>query len=86
MEDCPLFFWKLLKIDTLRDKDIRKIVPNLQVGGSAPAPPTLPVIRIVLFHTERIVQRHNSFTVCTLKYRVGTAIGKSIAATAIAIL
>ena len=26
--------------------------PILQVGGPAPAPPTLPVIRVVLPHTE----------------------------------
>ena len=37
-------------------RDIRKNVPILQVGGSAPAPPTLPVIWVVLLHTEQIVQ------------------------------
>ena len=30
------------------------------VGGAAPAPPTPPEIRVVLLHTERVVQRHNS--------------------------
>ena len=46
-----------LKIGTLRAKDIRKNVPVLQVRGSAPAPPTSPIIRVVLPHTERTVQR-----------------------------
>ena len=41
-----------MKIGTLRTKGIRKNVPFLEVGGSAPAPPTPPVIRIVLLHTE----------------------------------
>ena len=31
-------------------------VPLLQVGGSAPAFPTPPVIRVVLLHTEAAVQ------------------------------
>ena len=31
-------------------------VPNLQVGGPTPAPPTPPVIRVVLLHTEPAVQ------------------------------
>ena len=33
-------------------KGIWKNVPILQVGGPAPAPPKLPVIRVVLPHTE----------------------------------
>ena len=36
-------------------RDLKK-VPILQVGGPAPAPPTLPVIRVVLLHTEAAVQ------------------------------
>ena len=33
-----------------------KKVPILQVGWPAPAPPTPPVIRVVLFHTEAAVK------------------------------
>ena len=42
------FYWKLLKIGSVSVRDIRKSVPNLQVGGSAPVPPTPPIIRVVL--------------------------------------
>ena len=44
------FNWKLLKIGSVSVRDIRKSVPILQVGGSTPAPPTLPVLRAVLLH------------------------------------
>ena len=54
------FNWKLLKIGSVSLRDIRKNVPILQVGGSSPAPPTPPVIRIVLLHTDQISKRHNS--------------------------
>ena len=37
-------------------KGFEKKFPNLQVGGPAPAPPTPPVIRVVLLHTEAAVQ------------------------------
>ena len=33
-------------------KGIRKNVPVLQVGGHDPTPPTPPVFRVVLLHTE----------------------------------
>ena len=33
-------------------RGFEKKVPILQVGGPAPARPTLPVIRVVLLHTE----------------------------------
>ena len=36
---------------------------DLVVGGSSSAPPTPPVNRVVLLHTERIVQRFSGSTV-----------------------
>ena len=59
----PPFDWKLFKLGLVSVRDIRKNVPILQVGGSTPAPPTLPVIRVVLLHTERIIQYYLSSTV-----------------------
>ena len=41
----------------------KKNVLILQVGGSVAAPPTQPVIRIVLLHTEQIVQSYLSSSV-----------------------
>ena len=42
----------------------KKKVPVLQEeGGSIPAPPTPPVIRVVLLHTERFVESLDSQTV-----------------------
>ena len=46
------FNWKLLIIGIVSAKGIRKNVPDLQVGGPAPASPTPPVFRVVLLHTE----------------------------------
>ena len=47
------FYWNLLIIDIVvkafSAKDIAKKVPNFT---SRPAPPTLPIIRLVLLHTE----------------------------------
>ena len=40
-----------------------KNVPVFQEGGSTPAPPTLPVIRVVLLHTERFVESFSEPTV-----------------------
>ena len=40
----------------LRAKDPRKNVSVFQEGGSTPAPPTPPVIRVVLLHTESFVE------------------------------
>ena len=48
--------------------DIRKNVPVLQVGISTSAPPTSPVIRVVLLHTEWFVQSFNSLTVFGKEY------------------
>ena len=42
------FNWKLFKLGSLSVRDIRKNDPILQVGGSAPATHTPPVIRVVL--------------------------------------
>ena len=42
------FIWKLLYIGILRAKGLDKNVPNLEVGGAAPIPPTPPVIWVVL--------------------------------------
>ena len=40
-------------------------VPILQIGGSAPAPPTLPVSMVILLHTEALdpplLQPHCTF-------------------------
>ena len=60
---------RLLKLGSVSVRDIRKNIPILQVGGSSPAPPTLPVIRVVLLHTEQIVQRHFSSVVYEMKRR-----------------
>ena len=55
--------------------DLKK-VPVLQVGGPAPAPPTLPVIRVILPHTEAcgptLLQPNCRFhlTDFYLKYRI----------------
>ena len=49
------FYWKLFKIGIQSAKDIRKDEPILQVWGSAPGLPTLPVFRVVLIHTEASV-------------------------------
>ena len=46
----------LLEIGIRNAKEIRKDVPIFQVLGSAPAPPTQPVFRVVLFHTEAVRQ------------------------------
>ena len=46
------FNWKLLIFGIVSAKRIRKILPVLQVCGSTPAPPTPPVFRVVLLHTE----------------------------------
>ena len=47
------FNWKLLQIDIVSAKGIWKNVLILQVvGGSYPATPTPPVIRVVLLNTE----------------------------------
>ena len=51
------FYWKLFKIGIRSAKDIRKDVLIFQVKGSAPAPPTPPVFRVVLYHTEASGQR-----------------------------
>ena len=47
------FYWKLLIIDIVSSKWIRKNVPVLQVGGHAPTPLAPPVFRVVLLHTKR---------------------------------
>ena len=47
-----LFNWKLLLIGIVSAKGIWKHVPILQVGGPAPAPHTLHIIRVLLPHTE----------------------------------
>ena len=67
------FDWNFLKIGTLRANDLRKNVPIVQVGRSVPVPSTPPVIRVVLLHTERILQRLTGFTV----YRFGTPYRRS---------
>ena len=50
------FNWKLLLIGVDTAKGIFLKFPNLQVGEPAPAPPTPPVIRVVLLHTEQAVR------------------------------
>ena len=59
------FNWKLFKLGSVSVRDIRKDVPILQVGGSTPFPPTISAIRVVLLHTEEIVQGLLGFTVPT---------------------
>ena len=51
---CPEvpFNWNLLLIGILSAKGIWKNVPILQVGGHALAPPTWPVLRVVLLQSE----------------------------------
>ena len=46
-----------LRIPPEAAKDIRKDDIIFQVSGSAPAPPTPPVFRVVLYHSEAIGQR-----------------------------
>ena len=46
------FYWKLLKVGSVSAKGIEKNLPNFQVGWPAPAPPILPVIRVVFLNTE----------------------------------
>ena len=48
------FDWKILQIGTLRAKDLRKNVPVFQGGGSTPAPPTPPIIRVVLLQKRAV--------------------------------
>ena len=55
-----------MKIGVLRAKGIRKIVPFLEVGGSAPAPTTQLGIKEVLLHVEDILERINGDS--NLKY------------------
>ena len=43
---------KLLMIGIVSTKGIRKNIPDLQVVGPAPDPPTPSVFRVVLLHTE----------------------------------
>ena len=45
---CPMIF--LLKFDTLRAKDIRKIVLILYIGGFTPFPSTQLAIMVILLH------------------------------------
>ena len=40
------------------DRDCPPLVPILEVGEPVPAPPTLPVIRVVLPHTEACDPKH----------------------------
>ena len=42
----------------------KKKVPILEIGGPAPAPPTLPVIRVVLLHVEAFAERLLRHGVC----------------------
>ena len=44
------FNWKLFKLGSVSDKDIRKNVPILQVGRSSHVPYTPPVVWVVLLH------------------------------------
>ena len=46
------FIGNWLIIGIVSAKGLRKNVLVLQVGGHAPAPPTPPVFRVVLLHTE----------------------------------
>ena len=59
-----LFNGKLLLIGIVSSKGIWKNVPILQMIGPISAPPTLPVIRVVLPHTEAcdpiLLQPHNT--------------------------
>ena len=45
----------------LRAKDLRKNVFILQEGGFTHVPPTQPVFRPVLLHTEAFIWRHEDF-------------------------
>ena len=51
------FDWKFLKIGSVIVRDLIKNVPILQVGWLAPVPLTLPVIKVVLLHTEASAER-----------------------------
>ena len=51
----PPFNWELFKLGSVSLRDIRKNVPNLQVGGSSPVPPTPLVIRLYLLHKVAIL-------------------------------
>ena len=46
------FYWKLLLISIVSTKWKKQNFSVLQVGGPTPAPPTPPVLRAVLLHTE----------------------------------
>ena len=52
-----LFDWKFFKIDSVSFKGLIKNVPILQAGWPALDPPTLPVLRVVLFHTDAFAKR-----------------------------
>ena len=54
-----------MKIGLVSAKGIGKNFPNFQVGWPAFTPPTLPVIRVVLLHTEPFAER--LFEHCTEK-------------------
>ena len=58
------FNWKLFKLGSVSVRDKKKDL-ILQEGGSTPVPSTPPVVRVVLLHTEQIVQGLFGFTVCT---------------------
>ena len=78
---CIFYVWRAFKIPTFaiilvndwghisdiwrRNLIVVRNVPVFQEGGSTPAPPTPPLIRVVLLHThtERFVQSFNSPTV-----------------------
>ena len=49
------FNWEFLKLGSLSFRNIRKNFLILQLGGSSPVPPTPPVFRLVLLHTEPFV-------------------------------
>ena len=53
------FDWKLFKLGSVSVRDIRKNIPIFQEGGSNPAPPTPPVIRVVLLHKHLTGQSCN---------------------------
>ena len=64
LRHLALLDWKFLKIDTLRAKDDpRKIESVFHGGGSTPASPTLPVVRVVLLHKRAFVQSFMSRSV-----------------------
>ena len=63
------FYWKLLKIGIRSAKNIRENDLIFQVLGFIPAPPTLPVLRVVLLHTEASGERLFRGSVC-IKTRI----------------